>query len=686
MARPLEDSQQLHNRFITAIGNNSASNDHNQHKHDMNSKLIEAAGKFASGKNLGLSEEETLALMSRELRRQQRADQNVTPDDIARQFAQSGNSLADVSESAEIQGVGYLDEPAVDPFGQDQGQYYDYKPDDAQYEQQQLARMQEQMLDMEDRSEGTRAYPEGRQKRDQRGQVILKTGESPEDYEQLQRDTGEIIEKRKRDTVSPSAPLKDALGRLDQAKQKQTGLRGMLAGVFGSDDGEIARVSGRLEDDINLGPNQRRADAALSEEMANRDRDRSSSRRAAYNNIKAQIEAEQIGETMYRPSSVFPGAQLPAVTADRNLAAIGRANGSYGMAAFTPGGVALDPGTGNPIAIQGPEYVTPNTDAGSALNAPMTARSWAVEKQPGYREGGRSFGDYPQVDVTGTTTLFADRLRGLPGFENVSSNVRSIDELQRAVGAVIAQGGNFTTREPITDAAGRTVLKSVRQAEPDIRGVLNKLRYTPAQEAQLANAMYQMDVAAGTTINQQGKQQYFTRTGPGGKLMPTQMGSMVTPGGASVIFDAPEAIDPREGQAAVERIRPGQTIEGRDIGTAFRGLSEPGARQPFIGQVEGEKPRVNRYNTTGETDPVKIESALRKKEEGFQVARAKKSRGRIEPVDEQALRGKVVKAQLTEERAKRDAKKRQEKERTISQYSMANPANVGRVTSARRRI
>ena len=208
----------MHNRFITAIGNNSASNDHNQHKHDMNSKLIAAAGKFASGKNLGLSEEETLALMSRELRRQRRKDQDVTPEDIARQFAQSGNSLADVSTGAEIQGVGYLEEPAVDPFGQDQGQYYDYKPDDAQYEEQQLARMQEQMLDMEDRGEGTAAYPEGKQKRDQRGQVILKTGESPEDYEQLQRDTGEIIEKRKRDTVAPSAPLVDALGRLDAAK------------------------------------------------------------------------------------------------------------------------------------------------------------------------------------------------------------------------------------------------------------------------------------------------------------------------------------------------------------------------------------------------------------------------------------------------------------------------------------
>ena len=49
------------------------------------------------------------------------------------------------------------------------------------------------------------------------------------------------------------------------------------------------------------------------------------------------------------------------------------------------------------------------------------------------------------------------------------------------------------------------------------------------------------------------------------------------------------------------------------------------------------------------------------------------------PVDEEDLRGKVVKAQLTQERANRDAKKRQEKERIISQYTMANPSNVGRM-------
>ena len=100
----------MHNRVISAVGNQSASGDPQQHKHDMNDKLIRAAGGFAAGKTLGMSEEETLAMMSRQLRRQQRADSNVTMSDVARQFAQAGNSLSDVSESAEIKGVGYADD------------------------------------------------------------------------------------------------------------------------------------------------------------------------------------------------------------------------------------------------------------------------------------------------------------------------------------------------------------------------------------------------------------------------------------------------------------------------------------------------------------------------------------------------------------------------------------------------
>lgn len=722
---PLEDRQQVHNRVITAIGNNSASNDHNQHKHDMNSRIINSASKFAAGKTLGLSEEETLALMSRELRRQQRKDDNVTLQDVQRQFAQAGNSLADVSESAEIAGVSLLDEPEVDPFGQDQGRYYEYGPDDKQYEQEQQLRRQEAMLDMEDRGETSKRYPEGKQKRDRYGQVVLKTGVSPDDYDDLAADVREYAEKTTRDQVAPRSVLIDALDKLESAESEQKGLRGILNRVLGQQNTADAR--GRLEDNIFLGPEQRAADASFAYQMNQNDLDRMSSRRNAYNNIMAQIEAENIGETMYRPSSIFPGAQLPAVIGDANLAAVATANpGQYPQAAFVPGqiqvdpvtgnpysvGAALDPATGAPIGFQGPEYVTPNTDAGAALNAPMTSRSWMVEKQPGYSEGGRSFGNYPQADIAGATSLFSTRLQGLGGgFEKVSSNVRSIDELQRAVDAVIGKGGRFSTKELEDQPDGSKKLVTRTQKTPDIQGVLNKLRYTPAQEQQLANAMYQMEVAANTEINQQGKQQYFTRTGAGGQLERTGMGTMQTPGGAQVAFDAPEAIDPRGGQAPVARVQPGQTIKyripdsyppkysTRDITAALKELEGSDAQKPFIGAVEviddmgktkietdAGPGYLTRYNTTGESDPIGIEKNLRDKERQFQVNRAKKSGGRIMPVDEEGLRGKVVKAQLTEERSKRDAKKRREKERTISQYSMSNPANIGRVTPARRRV
>jgi len=705
---PLEDSQRLHNRIIAATHNNSGSNDPKQHKNDLNDKLIKSAGQFAAGQALGLSEEETLALMSRQLRRQQRKDDSITMNDIRRQFAQSAKSLADVSDFAEVRGVGLEELPEVDPFGQDQGQYYDYGPDDNQYEQQQVERLQSELMEMEDRSDPTSYDPEGKRRYDKRGDVILKTGINPQEYDELQADLGEIRSKGSRESVAPPSAIRDALNRLESARREQQGFNSMLSGVLGGAAEDLpgaAGLSGRMETYLNPGL-QREAEAALAYEANNRDLDAMSSRRAAYNNINAQIEAEQIGETMYRPSSVYPGARLPAVTADQSLAAIAAANPRvFPQAGFNSAGIAFDPATGNPIGMQGPQMVTANTEPSAALNAPISTRNWMVEKQPDYSTGGRTFGDYPQVDVTGATTLFAKRLREQPGFQGVSPNIRSVDELQRATDMMIAKGGNFYTKEPVEDAQGRVKLKSTRQVQPDVRGVLNRMRYTPAQETALANALYQMEVAKQTQINQQGKQQYFTRTGPGGSLQPTQFKQgansvplpnqpdMQTSGGAGVFFNSPEAMAKgtrreTDGAAAVARIRPGQTIEGRDIGTAFRGLTNPGARQPFIGAVEVtdsmgrtdiEKSAgpgyLTRYNTTGETDPVAIEKALRDKERGFAVKRAKSSGGRIEPIDEKDLRGKVVKAQLTQERANRDEKKREEKRQLLQSYT---PVSVRR--------
>ena len=671
----------MHNRVITAVGNTSASNDHNQHKHDSNSKLIKSAEAFAAGRTLGMSEEETLAAMSRQLRRQKRADDSVTMNDVERKFIQSAKTLSDPANPAEIPGISLREEPEVDPFGQDQGQYYEYNYGDSQYVDQQRNKTLESMADMEARDEkGERVY-------DRYG-VELKNGVNPDDYDELAAELetlrGTSASAGDRSPVAPNSALRDAIERLNAAEAEQSGFMSKLQGVFGGGGGEIpglVGVRGELEDALAAGRVQREADAALSAEMVRRDNERFSGRRGGYSDVKAAIEAEAIGERLYAPAR--PGYITTGQVADETIAAIAAANPrQFPVAGFTDTGIALDPATGNPIGIQGPMYQGPNTDTGSTLNAPMTTRAWMVEKQPGYREGGRSFGDFPQVDITGTTKLFADRIRklklpdggGTP-FHKVSRDIRSIDKLQRAADAVVARfPGPFYVKEQNPD--GGKLIKH-KQQTPDIRGVLGKLRYTPAQETQLANAMYQLEVAKQTEINQNGKGQYYTRTGPMGNLEPTSFGG-TTPGGAQVFFDSPEAIDPRDGQAQVARVNPGQTLEGRDIVTAFKGLETPGAQQPFIGQVAGESPRIDRRNSTGQTTPEGIERRMRQQEQQFaqnrqKTAAKKDSRVIVRPVDQQqvdesALRGKVVKAQLAQERANRDAKKRQKKQTEIMQY------------------
>ena len=517
---------------------------------------------------------------------------------------------------------------------------------------------------------------------------------SPEDMSEDERiRMGEAVE---REPSAPQSVLRDALGQLQKSEAEQSGFNARIARLFG---GAPARPEGfaQVEGDLEFALDPRAQLAAQqdsSRRMVEADAARTNYRRAAYNTIMGQIEAEKYGEQLYAPAR--PGYVTTGQVADENLAAIGRggagASFDFPIAMQTPGGPAIDATGSGPVGAYGPVYVSPNTDQSADLNAPQTTRAWMVERQPEYSDGGRSFGNYPQVDVTGATTLFANRLKGEPGFGNISANVRGVDEVDRAVQMAISGGDmKFATREPVVGPDGNVRLQTTPQANPDVRGLMAALRYTPAQEQELANALYQLEVAKNTQVNQQGKQQFFTRTGPGGMLERTGMQSVVTPGGASVFFDSPEAIDPRDGQADVARIRPGQTIEGRDIKTALGELENPDAAKPFIGAVAVTDPQtgkvgleqnagpgyMTRYNSTGESDPVKIEAALRRKEQedNYNRARtnAKKTKGIVRPVDKQPvdegkLRGKVVKAQLTQERADRDAKKRAEKESSIMGY------------------
>ena len=95
--------------------------------------------------------------------------------------------------------------------------------------------------------------------------------------------------------------------------------------------------------------------------------------------------------------------------------------------------------------------------------------------------------------------------------------------------------------------------------------MLNALRYTPAESTALANALYQLEAAKAVEINQQSKSAilYTSRTGWNSGSNDIRWNydgqpDAITSGGAGVFFDSPEAIDPRDGQASVARIKPGQ--------------------------------------------------------------------------------------------------------------------------------
>ena len=105
----------------------SASLNPKQAPHDMTELLLKGAESAAAGRTLGLSEEETLAAVSREYRRQKLKNDQITPEDVERQIAQAANSLTD---GPELRGVGYEQVEDVDPFGESQDDFQNFTAND----------------------------------------------------------------------------------------------------------------------------------------------------------------------------------------------------------------------------------------------------------------------------------------------------------------------------------------------------------------------------------------------------------------------------------------------------------------------------------------------------------------------------------------------------------------------------
>ena len=620
----LERSQAAHNGVISNIGNSSASNDPKQIPNDANDLLIKGAQVAAAAQELGLSEEETLAAVSRQARRQsQRRAFKLKKNENVR-WAQSQKTLRD---------------EGFDPFFVDND-----------------------VIDTNDLTEEERVFGQTDYEmglRDLDADSGIDTRE-PE-YEQVgtrtykktgkQYPIGNPVRPQERSDFQPEVAPKSALGDALAALSGST-----ATGAIDARERLTRQIEGGA--DIEL---QR----FLAGELAEADRATFDPELRQYNDFRAEAESQAIAREYF-------GGYGSGSMADEAIGRIGEVRKLGGSGVLSQGenaqvirfsddrpagnpiiknGVYVDPNTGNPIAIQGPDTPpafqganTPNT--AQAQNAPTAsnAATWMQANLPTPPEGGRVFGDYPQVDITLETTNFAQKLRELDGFglEGISSNVRSRDELQRASDFVVRraqeQGKPLYIRDEATG-------KNVRSVNPGVAEVMQLLRMSPGDQSRLANALYQIEMSQDSPQ----KDVYLSRSGG-----PT----------AGVTFDAPEAVDPSQMQAPVARIPKGSTIRGpggqrQTIVEQLAGLEGSDAQKPFIGQIQGEAPRVNRRKpgNMGSGDELQA---------NIEAQAASRAKGK--PVDEGRVRQNVVKARLAEEREKRDAAKREATKREITPF------------------
>ena len=625
----LENVQGFLNKQAAKLGNVAASNDPQQMKHDLNNGLIQAAKDVLAGEQLGMSVPDTMKAVSQRTRRMQSVRRQ---EDAVREFQQSQGTNGEFSGDGEIRGIGYQDEDELArTFGEDQSDYQNFRADDRGFT-------------------------------------------TDEETGLLRRETFDETRGEQVD-FAPQNAVRDAYNQLEAASSKKDSLQQRLMGVFGGGDerqAAIARVMGRLEDDLRP---DRGADAALGGEAVRTDSRRFNPEMQEYNNNRAEAESQSIARELFGGygSGSMADDSIGRIAEIRSLGKIGETahvvrtadDAIKGQITRRHDGVYLDPASGDPVAVQGPELPAalagdrrPNTgNSDNNLNAPTTAREWVQALMPDYRDGGgRSFGDYPQVDITRETTNFANRVRdygrrvGIGSLQNVSSNIRSVDELQKVAQIVsdskTATGKSLMVRDPVsgrnTNAGGNLV-----------GGLMNELRMSSGDEQRLANAMYQLDAAKRSSVNENPTGTYLSRMTLQG---PKPVGQ------GDIVFDAPEAVGSDQVQVAQQR--KGSKIEGRDIVSAMAGLSDPGAQKPFIGQAVGEKPRVNRRKPANMGSGDELSQNIRRQA----VSRLKKG----ENLDEGRVRANQVKARLAEEREARDSRKRQEQTELIRSFTPAN--------------
>lgn len=660
----LETNQARHNTNKVALSRFSASGDPQQTPHDINAELIKSAEFQAAGRTLGMSPEETLAMVSRQQRRQQRKGDGFDSKQYLRQIAQANKTTTNEVGRAELDGLRFKeDDEYAAAFGQMQDDEQTYRADDRGFT-------------------------------------------TDEETGLLRRETfdetrGEEVK------MAPKSVISDALKDLERSAARQkSGVGGSIARVFGGSgvDSETSTAMDALKQYLQ---NEKVADARIGRVIARKDSRRFNPEVREANQFRADAEAQNIARTAFLTGGagafadeaigrigemrrmgaagalgpmeqslvIRQGAPSQFPQAEEIVDGTGRVVGYADPVTKVP--IALDPELGISLATQGAN--TPDT--AQLINAPQnpqTAREWAASNLPAMtQDTGSTPPRYPQANISKETTDFSNRVRNvlagmeLPNTPTISDNVRNIDEIETVAKFIQKElekrGDTLMIRNP--DETSRT--KNIPAGTQVVSGLMQKLGMTSGDEERLANAMFQLDAAKRSSVNQNPTGTYLSRTGE-----PTK----------DVIFNAPPegfGSIPIAQQGGGSSIRVGTDSKGKpikqDIRSAMAGLDAQrggaAAQKPFIG-MPADRPTQSTvrgpmdatllqepvYNRTGQTNPDAIRATL----ERLSESRAKKGESKADAaIRRKRNEANIIGAQAVQRRADEDLARRADAMSTI---------------------
>lgn len=306
--------------------------------------------------------------------------------------------------------------------------------------------------------------------------------------------------------------------------------------------------------------------------------------------------------------------------------------------------VYFDRPGGDPLAVQGLDIKPLSVNApdsaqvnNSPVQRPVISDMTDLLINQQYRT--RESGVYPQADISGALSTFNTRLDRVKSIApGLVGNARSLNDVENIVNNVLGNAADSGARL-------NTFGTKERSSAPGPMEVLGKMRYTSTEVQQLSNALLQLQLGSTNGINTQGKADYFGGTGSYMSNYPIGLGSRGEGRSVDLSAEGPAVSLGRDRMSFGEIEQMSDYTVGDNLDTAnqrvapaFRQLTGENiegspqerretlddARRPFIAQVKGELVPIDgkranpnyRFNATGETDPVKIEAAVRNQARG----------------------------------------------------------------------